>query len=33
MAILGREDGSFDPQALATRAEVSAIFARFIDLN
>ncbi|MCL2592264.1 MAG: S-layer homology domain-containing protein, partial [Defluviitaleaceae bacterium] len=28
--IMGRPDGTFDPQATATRAEVAAIFARFI---
>ena len=29
--ISGRPDGSFDPQATATRAEVAAIFSRFIN--
>lgn len=30
--IQGRLDGSFDPQATATRAEVAAIFARFVNI-
>jgi len=30
--ISGRPDGSFDPQATATRSEVAAIFARFLEL-
>ena len=30
--IVGRPDGSFDPQTTATRAEVATIFARFLDL-
>jgi hypothetical protein len=30
--VAGRPDGSFDPQATATRAEVAAIFARFLEL-
>ena len=30
--ISGRPDGSFDPQATATRAEVAAIFARFLEI-
>jgi len=29
--VTGRPDGSFDPQATATRAEVATIFARFLD--
>ena len=29
--IRGRPDGRFDPQGLATRAEVAAIFARFLE--
>jgi len=30
--VAGRPDGSFDPQATVTRAEVATIFARFVDL-
>lgn len=30
--VVGRDDGSFDPQAHATRAEVATIFARFLDI-
>jgi hypothetical protein len=30
--VAGRPDGTFDPQATATRAEVAAIFARFLEL-
>ena len=31
--IRGRPDGRFDPQAIATRAEVAAIFARYLLLR
>lgn len=31
--VRGRDDGRFDPQATATRAEVAAIFARFLDIT
>jgi hypothetical protein len=30
--VSGRDDGTFDPQAFATRAEIAAIFARFLPL-
>ena len=30
--VTGRPDGRFDPRATATRAEVAAIFARFLEL-
>ena len=30
--VRGRDDGRFDPRATATRAEVAAIFARFLDI-
>jgi len=30
--VQGRDDGRFDPQATATRAEVAAIFARFLPI-
>jgi uncharacterized repeat protein (TIGR02543 family) len=30
--VRGRDDGRFDPQATATRAEVAAIFARFLEI-
>jgi hypothetical protein len=30
--VRGRDDGTFDPQATATRAEVAAIFRRFMDV-
>jgi hypothetical protein len=30
--ISGRPDGSFDPQATATRAEVATLFARFLEV-
>ena len=31
--VSGRPDGRFDPQATATRAEVAAIFARFMHVT